>query len=66
VWEPAYDDGGSPIKQYVVEVDEVEGLDVANVESWVEVYRGSALTFNVVSGLTATMGYRFKVKTVSE
>jgi hypothetical protein len=52
--------------QYVVELDEVEGLDVANIESWVEVYRGSALTYNVASGLTATMGYRFKVKTVSE
>lgn len=65
-WTPAYDDGGSPIKEYRLYIDEVEGLDVANIESWVLAYSGSALTFTVTTGLTATKAYRFKVKTVSE
>jgi hypothetical protein len=33
-WEPAYDDGGSPIKSYQLEIDEVEGLDAPNEENW--------------------------------
>jgi hypothetical protein len=48
-------------------MDEVEGLDVANIESWTLVSIGSdALTYTVTSGLTATKAYRFKVRTRSE
>jgi hypothetical protein len=65
-WTPAYDDGGSPIMEYRLYIDEVEGLDVANIESWTLAYSGSALTYEVTTGLSATMAYRFKVKTVSE
>lgn len=34
-WDPAYDDGGSPIEQYQLYMDEVEGLGAPNVEDWV-------------------------------
>ena len=47
-------------------MDEVEGLDVANIESWTLAYIGSALTYDITSGLTATYAYRFKVMTKSE
>lgn len=39
-WEPAYDDGGSPISQYQLYMDEVEGLGAANVENWVLKFAG--------------------------
>jgi hypothetical protein len=52
-WAPAYDDGGSPIKSYTVEMDEVEGLDVANQEVWTVVFNGQALSCSVTQGLTA-------------
>jgi hypothetical protein len=65
-WDPAYDDGGSPIKEYQLVIDEVEGLDVANIESWTVAYTGSALTYNINTGLTATLGYRIRVKAITE
>ena len=66
-WEPAYDDGGSPIKEYQLWLDEVEGVGPANIEDWgAPVYSGTALSFDVTTGLTATKAYRFKVKSVSE
>lgn len=67
-WEPAYDDGGSPIQDYQLYMDEVEGTGPANVESWGSspVYTGGALTYTVAAGLTATRAYRFKVRAVSE
>ena len=34
-WDPAYDDGGSPIKEYHLYMDAVEGLASPNVENWV-------------------------------
>lgn len=30
-WAPAFDDGGSPIQSYILEMDEVEGIGYANV-----------------------------------
>jgi len=65
-WDPAYDDGGSPIAQYSLFVDEVEGLGTANIESWSNVYTGSALTYTLSTGLTAKKSYRFKVHAISE
>lgn len=65
-WSPAYDDGGSPIKEYQLEMDEVEGLGAANIESWATIYQGSSLTYSKASGLTATKSYRFRVRAVSE
>jgi len=47
-------------------MDEVEGVGAANAESWTNVFTGAALTFEVTSGLTATMSYRFRVNVVSE
>jgi hypothetical protein len=47
-------------------MDEVEGLTVANVETWAVVYTGSSLTYTVSTGLTATQAYRFRVRAVSE
>ena len=52
-WAPAFDDGGSPIKNYLVEMDEVEGIDQANVEVWEQVFSGQALTVQVTSGMKA-------------
>lgn len=52
-WSPAYDNGGSPIEFYEVEIDEVEGLGTANVEEWQNVFTGQALTFAVTTGLKA-------------
>jgi hypothetical protein len=65
-WEPAYDDGGSPIKEYQLFIDEVEGIGPANIEQWTSVYIGSDLKYKVLTGLTATRAYRFKVRAVSE
>jgi len=46
-WGPAYDDGGSPIKEYQVEMDEVEGIGFANIEEWENVFTGAALTTGI-------------------
>jgi hypothetical protein len=46
-WAPAFDDGGSPIEEYQLEMDEVEGIGVANVESWQVVFSGAALSYEV-------------------
>lgn len=54
-WEPAFDDGGSPIAEYQLEMDEVEGIGEANIETWVNVFSGAALTYTVTSGLTSTL-----------
>jgi hypothetical protein len=65
-WTPAYDDGGSPIAVYEVEMDEVEGLGSANIETWENKFTGAALTYEITTGLTATMQYRFRVRAISE
>jgi hypothetical protein len=65
-WAPAFDDGGSPIQRYNLEIDEVEGIGVANVESWQSVYAGDALEYEVTTGLKPTFIYRFRVQAVSE
>jgi hypothetical protein len=67
-WTPAYDDGGSPIKEYQLWMDEVEGVGPATVENWgvAPVYTGSLLGTTISTGLTATKAYRFKVKAVNE
>jgi hypothetical protein len=36
-------------------MDEVEGIGFANIESWVNVFNGEALTYTVISDLQATM-----------
>jgi hypothetical protein len=67
VWDPAYDDGGSPIKNYQLFMDEVEGTGIPNVENWINVYTGSALTYTVPSAqLTPKAKYNFKVTAISE
>ena len=65
-WEPAYEDGGSPILEYQLEMDEVEGIGASNIESWTSVFTGHALTYTVSAGLQATYRYRFRVRAVSE
>jgi hypothetical protein len=67
-WTPAYDDGGSPIREYQLWMDEVEGIGPANVENWgtTAIYTGSLLSTTISAGLTATKAYRFKVKAVNE
>ena len=52
-WQPAYDDGGSPIKFYQLEMFLVEGLGLANVRNWVVKFTGPALTYSVTTGLIA-------------
>ena len=65
-WEPAYEDGGSPVKEYQLEMDEVEGLGVSNIESWTTVFTGHALTYTVNSDLIPKSQYRFRVRAISE
>jgi hypothetical protein len=66
-WEPAYDNGGSPIKEYRLWADLVEGLGAANVVEWGSspVYTGTALRATI-GGLVAGKAYRFRVQAVSE
>ena len=65
-WEPAFEDGGSPISAYQLQMDEVEGIGASNVESWITVFTGYALTYTVTSNLKPKSGYRFRVRAVSE
>jgi hypothetical protein len=69
-WTPAYDDGGSPIAKYLLEIDEVEGIDTPNVENWVSKFAGEALTYTVISdsnsNLVTKAQYRFRVSAISE
>lgn len=65
-WTPAFDDGGSPIQNYNLEMDEIEGIGYANVENWQSVFIGNALEYEVTTGLTPTLMYRFRVQAVSE
>jgi hypothetical protein len=65
-WSPAFDDGGSPIAQYELEMDEVEGNGLANTELWLNVFTGHSLSYTVTSGLQSTFEYRFRVRAVSE
>ena len=67
-WQPAFDDGGSPIKEYQLWTDEVEGVGAANIETWATEAipdSGTALTFTK-TGLAPTKAHRFKVMAVSE
>lgn len=65
-WDPAYDDGGSPIEEYQLYMDQVEGVGEANVENWVLQFAGKALTYTVTTGLTPKKSYRFKVLAKNE
>ena len=65
-WDPAYDDGGSPLKQYQLYWDIVEGVGVSNVENWALIYTGNGLTFNKNTAVTALARYRFKVVAINE
>lgn len=47
-------------------MDEIEGIGFANVENWLTVFTGDALEYEVTSGLTATLVYRFRVRAISE
>lgn len=64
-WEPAYDNGGSPIKEYQLYQDLVEGLGSANVESWTMIFNGDALSYDW-TGPTALKEYKFRVRAVSD
>jgi hypothetical protein len=65
-WSPAFDDGGSPIKLYQLDMDEVEGVGLANIENWVNIFTGASLTYTVTQNLNSTMQYRFRVRSISE
>lgn len=62
-WSPAYDDGGSPIEAYVLEMDEFK--PVFEEAEWIEVARGDILTYEV-SVPTPLKQYRFRVRAVNE
>ena len=47
-------------------MEEVEGIDVENIENWVSKVRIEALTYTVVTGLTPTVQYRFRIRAVNE
>ena len=44
----------------------VEGVGVSNVENWVLIFTGNALTFNWNTGLTALAQYKFKVSAIND
>lgn len=64
-WLPAYDDGGSPIKNYELWYDEVAALGQSNSDNWQNAFTGADLTYTV-SGLVPKTEYRFKVRAFSE
>lgn len=64
-WGPAFDDGGSPISEYLVDMDLVEGLGVANDVAWVNVFTGAGLSYTI-TGLTPTEQYKFRIAALSE
>jgi len=64
-WEPAYDNGGSPLKEYQLYYDLIEGTGSANVETWTLIYNGDATTYTW-SSPTALANYKFKVRAVSD
>ena len=64
-WAPAYDDGGSPIMNYEIWIDKVEGDALANQESWQLAFQGSSLT-STLTNLDPTFAYRVKARAVSE
>ena len=47
-------------------MEEFEGIDVANIENWVSVVQIEALTYTVVTDLTPTMQYRFRIRAINE
>jgi hypothetical protein len=46
-------------------MDQVEGIGLANVENWVNVFTGAQLT-TIITGLSATIQYRFRIRSVTE
>lgn len=63
-WDPAFEDGGSPISEYQLYMDVIEGLGVANTESWSLIHNSNSLSYQV-TGLTALKQYRFRVRSKS-
>ena len=63
-WEPAFEDGGSPITEYQLYYDEVEGVGVANSENWVLALNGNQLSHTLTS-LNSTKLYKFRVRAKS-
>lgn len=61
-WSPAYDDGGSPIQAYVLEMDEVK--PEMEEEAFAEVARGEILTY--AAEVEPLKQYRFRVMAVNE
>lgn len=47
-------------------MDEVEGIGVANVEIWTNIFTGASLSYTVSTGLTSNMQYNFRLSSVSE
>jgi hypothetical protein len=64
-WDSAFQDGGSPITEYQIYYDEIEGVGVANIENWMLAANGDFLTYTV-TGLTSLKGYFFRVRAKSD
>ena len=62
-WEPAYEDGGSPITEYHLFYEELEGVGTANNENW-QLWSNANL-LNATVTVTPLKLYRFKVRAKS-
>jgi hypothetical protein len=63
-WDPAYDDGGAPIKEYQVEFDKVVGDGLSNIDEWQQVSVTNILKYTAIN-LEPVHKYRFRVRTIS-
>ena len=62
-WEPAYEDGGSPITEYHLFYEKLEGVGPANSENW-RLWSNANL-LNATVTVTPLKLYRFKVRAKS-
>lgn len=62
-WDAAFEESASPVTEYQVFYDLVEGIGSSNIENWVLGANGNFLTTTLT--LTSLKQYRFKVRAKS-
>lgn len=62
-WDAAFEEESSPVTEYQVFYDLIEGLGVSNIENWQMGANGNFLTTTLT--LTSLKQYRFKIRAKS-